>query len=290
MIEAESTSLQMLEAGEIDVSDNAPVPDFPRLEQEGLLVLTPWLGTYFYKFNVEHSWWNKHLTKALSLAIDRESLTKNVTKAGEVPAAAFVGPGFPDAKGGDFRAVGGAFVGGKADVAAAKQALADAGYPDGKGFPSITLELNSVEQNRVNAEAITQMWKDNLGIDVKISVVENAVAAANHSAINFEMHRLGWIADFIDPINLLELFVTGGGNNNTNWGNSQYDDLIGKARVETDPATRMQNLHDAEQILMAEGPIVPIYHYVGKAMQNKNVKGVIRLPIALTDLKTAYLD
>lgn len=290
MIAEESTSMQMLEAGQLDISDNAPVPDFPHLEKEGLLVLTPWLGTYFYKFNADMPWWNKDVTKALSLAIDREALTANVTKAGELPATAFVGPGFPDGKGGDFRATGGAFLNTKADVEAARKALADAGYPDGKGFPSITLELNSVEQNRINAEAITQMWKDNLGIDVKISVVENAVAAANNSAVNFEMHRLGWIADFIDPINLLELFVTDGGNNNTNWGNKQYDELIAKARVETDPTTRMGYLHEAEKILMAEGPIIPIYHYVGKAMQAKNVKGVIRLPIALTDLKTAYLD
>jgi oligopeptide transport system substrate-binding protein len=202
--------------------------------------------------------------KALSLAVDREMLTTFVTKAGEVPSSRFVPAGLRGYEGPH----GLAF-----DPAAAKKLLAEAGYPGGKGFPKTELVYNTSELHRVITQAVQQMWKEHLGIQVELANVEWKVYLARQSTLDYQISRAGWIGDYVDPNTFLDLWKTGGGNNQTGWSNPRYDQLIDQATRLVDTKERMRALHDAETILLDEAPVLPLFTYVNKGMLSKKVTG-----------------
>lgn len=212
--------------------------------------------------------------KALALSIDRQAIIDNVTQAFQSPAYALVPEGVPDVKPGeDFRKVGGDYF--QEDVDKALELLEEAGYPNGEGFPSIEILYNTSDNNKAIAEAIQEMWKSNLGIDVRLANQEWGVYLGALSANDYQIACVGWSADYVDAMTFMDMWVTDGGNNLTNWGNSEYDTLINEAKSNSNPEIRIKAMHDAEKILMDEMPIIPIYFYTNVNMYKPWVKDVV---------------
>jgi oligopeptide transport system substrate-binding protein len=275
MINDEQASLAAWEGGAIDVAQTFPGSEAPRLIQEGKLILTPRLGTYYMKYNVTKKPLDDvRVRQALTLAINRQQLIDAATKTGEKPGLAFVPPGIADSDTSkEFRTVGGDYIPNQ-DVEKAKALLAEAGYPDGKGFPQLEYLYNTSETHRVIAEAIQDMWKQNLGIDIKLTNQEFKVYLDSQDNLKYDISRSGWIGDYMDPMTFIDMFVTNDGNNDTGWSNAKYDELVKTTKSEADQAKRMQYMHDAEKILMDEMPVGPIYFYVNKNLIKTKITGI----------------
>jgi oligopeptide transport system substrate-binding protein len=275
LIEADSTAIQMFEGNQLDIHEgNINGAELARLKKDrpDELKILPDMTVYFYRFNTTKAPFNDaKVRKALSYAIDRNGITTNILQAGQMPAMSIVPGGVPDATG-DFRKNGGDYFK-DANVAEAQKLLADAGFPGGKGFPKVTLVYNTNETHKKVAEAVQEMWKKNLGIQIDLQNVEFAVKLDMESKLDFQMTRAGWQGDYTDPMTFVDMFVTGGGNNQTGWSNKQYDTLVDTAKKSGDQKVRMQAMHDAEKILMDEMPIAPIYYYVRTGLFNKNLQG-----------------
>jgi len=223
--------------------------------------VAPYLGSYFYRFNTtrEHLK-DKRVRKALSLAVNRRTITGDVTKAGQIPAPWFC----PAIKSARYEPPKGF----PYNPDEARQLLAAAGYPGGKGFPKLTVFYNTSEDHKKIAEAIAQMWRENLGIEVSLQNSEWKVYLKDVENLDYDVARAGWIGDYGDPMTFLDMWVSGGGNNNTGWSNKRYDQLIEEARRELDLTKRAKLLQDAEKIVVEdEFPILPIYIYVNQGMR-----------------------
>lgn len=269
----QSTEYSMYETGQIDFGDDPPLEEMERLINEGVVTVGPDLSTYYYIFNVEAKPFDDvKVRKALSMAIDREAIVKNVTKAGQAPAFAFVPAGFPDADGSkDFREVGGDYF--KEDLAEAKKLLAEAGYPEGKGFPKVDVLLNDSESHIKIASALIEMWKSNLGIDtISVKSMEWGTYLNARDEGDFQVARAGWGADYLDPMTFIDIFTSTSGNNDTNWGNKDFDAAIAAANVESDMAKRIEYMHQAEKIMMDDMIIIPIYFYTNPYYVQSYVK------------------
>lgn len=226
------------------------------------------LGTYFFRCNTtKKPFDDARVRQALSLAVDRSRITRKITRAGEVPAFNLTPPGIaryhaPDGLG--------------YDPAKARQLLAEAGYPGGKGFPRFTYMFNAQAGGAAKiheniAVELQQMWRDELGIEMELQQVEWKVYLAKEAKLDYQLTRASWIGDYNDPDTFLNMFMTGAGNNNTGWSNARYDDLIRAADKEIDLLKREQDFQQAEGILIREGaPIVPLFFYVGFNYYNPN--------------------
>jgi oligopeptide transport system substrate-binding protein len=266
-IESNDTEERAFRAGQLHITETVPLSkiDGYRRDQPDLIAINPYLGTYFYRLNTtQPPLSDKRVRRALAMAIDRESLVKNVTKGGQLPANSFTPPG---TAGYTARARI------PTDFAAAKKLLAEAGYPDGRGMPTIELLYNTQESHRIIAEAIQQMWKKNLGIDVRLVNQEWKVYLDSQRTLNYQACRAAWIGDYVDPNSFLDMFVTGGGNNETGWSNSEYDRLIAEAARTGDLQRRLEIFQQAEAILLDEAPILPIYFYTRVCLMRPEVKG-----------------
>jgi oligopeptide transport system substrate-binding protein len=291
LIDQESTSTTMYESGQLDIIESGVSnTELDRLKKEKPddLKILPDLGTYYYRFNVTKAPMdNAKVRKALALAIDRNAIVTNITKAGQIPATGFVPGGLADVTG-DFRKNGGDFYKDN-DVAAAKALLAEAGYPDGKGFPKLSIMFNTSEAHKNIAQAIQEMWKKNLGIDVTLDQAEWQVYLDRQSKLDYQVSRAGWIGDYADPMTFMDMFVTKGGNNQTGWSNKDYDAAIALAKSSGDPKVRMENMHKAEKILMDEMPIMPIYFYVRVRLVNPKVQEWSEPLTYSMDLRHAFI-
>jgi oligopeptide transport system substrate-binding protein len=228
--------------------------------------------------------------KAFAMSINRREIVEKVTQAGQVPAYAFVPYGLPDADGKDFRGnAGNEYF--KEDVAEAAKLLAEAGYPGGRGFPKVSILTNTHAGHQKIAQAIQQMWKQNLGVEVGLTAQEWQVYLDSQDNLNYDVSRSGWSPDYLDPMTFIDMFVTGGGNNDTGWSNREYDALVAKANSTGDQKVRMEAMHQAEKILMAELPVMPIYFYTNPSLIRDNIKGVYIPAFALeADFKHAYVE
>ena len=211
---------------------------------------------------------NPLVRQALSLAIDRNYLNQTVWNNSRIPAYALVPEGIPDAApNSDFRKTGGERIGDywqstyEADVAKAKELLAQAGYPDGKGFPVLELSFNTSTGHQKVCEAVQKMWADNLGIQVKIASMEWNTFQSYRKTAQSQIARQGWLGDYTDPATFFDLFTTGAGTNDGHYSSSQYDELVNAARVEQDPVKRMQMYHEAEKIIMNDAGMIPVVFY-----------------------------
>jgi len=291
MVEDDSTALAMFQSGQLDAAANVPVSELPKLVASGDAQILPYLGTYYYLVNVtKKPFSDVRVRKALLLAINRTSITQSITRGGQVPALAYVPYGIADAlPGSDFRKASQEGFYKDNDITTAKALLAAAGYPNGKGFPAFTLLYNTSNTHKAIAEAIQQMWKKNLGITCTLKVEEWGVYLDDRSSLNYSVARAGWIGDYMDPNTFLDMWVTGGGNNDTGWSNKSYDALIAKAKATTDPKARMATLHAAEKILMADLPILPIYYYTNPVLLSKSIKNFYQSTLGFVDWKNAYM-
>jgi len=291
MVEDSTTALSMFQSGQLDASSTVPIAELPKLVASGDAQILPYLGTYYYQVNVtKKPFSDVRVRKALNLAIDRKSITQSITQGGQIPALAYVPYGIADAlPGSDFRKASQEGFYKDNDIATAKALLAEAGYPDGKGFPAFILLYNTSNAHKSIAEAIQEMWNKNLGITCTLKSEEWGVYLDDRTNLNYSVARAGWIGDYMDPNTFLDMWVTGGGNNDTGWGNKSYDALIAKAKATVDPKARMAALHDAEKILMTDMPILPIYYYTNTVLLKKSIKNFYQSTLGFVDWKNAYM-
>jgi oligopeptide transport system substrate-binding protein len=272
-IELAETEERMFRTGQLDITYEVPLSKIPvyRQEHPDQIRIDPYNGVYFYRFNVKRKPFDDvRVRRALALAIDRDQIVKNVTAAGELPAYSLVPP---DNAGYNSRNHL------HEDVAEAQRLLAEAGYPGGRGFPRVELLYNTLEKHRIIAEALQQMWRKNLGIEITIYNQEWKVYMDAQHTQNFQMQRAGWIADYVDPHVYFDLWETGNLNNDTGWGNPEYDRLLHSALAAKTQDERYQIYQRMEKILLDEMPVMPIYFYTYTRLVNPRVKGFITTPL-----------
>ncbi|GGH73772.1 dipeptide transport system substrate-binding protein [Pullulanibacillus pueri] len=286
MVNDSNTEYQMFQSGDLDQAD-VPADLSAQLVKQGKVTVSPEAGIEFYRFNTKmEPFQNEKIRKAFALAVDQEELVKYVIKSQEKPAHAFVSPGLPDADGKDFRAQGKDY--NKYDANEAKKLLKEGMAEEGyKTLPQVTLTYNTDDTNKKVAEALQQKFKEVLGVNVKLANMEWNVFSDQQKALKLQFSRSSFINDYADPLNSLISFTTDSSMNRTGWSNKKYDQLIDQAGKETDEAKRSQDLHQAEDILFDEAPIVPIKYYDYEYLQKDNVKDVIRHPVGYLDLKWA---
>lgn len=257
----------MYRSGRLHLTNNVlneKVPFFKKSMPNDLRI-EPYLGNYYYRVNVTRKPFDDpRVRKALALAVDRQLLVDKVTKGGQLPGTGFVPAGVPGYPPSDIA---------ETDIAEAKRLLAEAGYPNGKGFPKTEILINTLETHRQIAEALQAMWRKNLNVDIGIYNQEWKVYLDNMKSLNYDMARAGWIGDYVDPTTFLSIMTTGNGNNDTGWGDPRYDSLIRDAQRAPDEATRFAILRKAEGILMEAMPIIPLYFYTRVYLRDPRLKG-----------------
>lgn len=266
-IEDDNTENRMFMSGSLHLTSTVPVNDVPILiKTDPRLKIDPYLGTYFYRINIEKPPLDDpRVRRALALAIDRQMLVDRVTLAGQTPAITYVPPGFDGYVPPDNVVT--------YNPEEARRLLAEAGYPGGQGFPNFQVLFNTSEAHRKIAEAVVEMWKQNLGIQPALDNSEWKVYLDRQLHQNYEISRSAWIGDYMDPITFLEMWTTGNGNNNTGWSNAEYDRLIAEAFRAPSPEQHYEDLRLAEQILLDELPILPVYFYTAQYMIDPRLKG-----------------
>ena len=280
MITDSNTALAAFKGRKVDLIDNIPPQMTPQLIKSGEAKVAPTLGTSFSVFNVTRAPFDNPLVRrAFTLAVDRTVMAEKVAMGGQKPAVAFIPYGIPGVEAGkDFRAEGGAFLPDRADVEQAKKLLAEAGYPDGKGFPKVVYKYNLNPINKAIAEALQAMWKQNLGVEVELSNEEWKVFINTRMKHDFDIARHAYLVDFFDAGSLLELWQTGVPENVAGYANEEYDALIKDSLKQMDRAKRIEDMHRAEQILMQDLPVLPLYFYSTPYMQSARVKGIYMSP------------
>jgi oligopeptide transport system substrate-binding protein len=283
LIEDRNTILASFENGEILFGDDLPNEEIPRMTGNGLEIEGQ-LGTYFLCLNVgDEALKDAKVRKALSLAIDRNYLVESVAQGGQQPADTFVATGLSDVDTTQqFHDVANKWwsvdpADYEANVAEAKQLLTEAGYPDGAGFPSIELMINPGHE--AIAEAVIYMWQDVLGITATISSQDWAVFIDTRKNFEYQVARHGWLADYNDPISFLDMWVTGGGNNDAQYSNPAYDELIAQVKTSSDRTERINLMHQAEDLLAQDVPIIPLYFYTDLFLKSDKLQGFYTSPL-----------
>ncbi|HYF33743.1 MAG TPA: peptide ABC transporter substrate-binding protein [Prosthecobacter sp.] len=268
-IVSDATEERAFRDGQLHVTNTVPLPMVPvyRDRHPELFHEYPLLSTYFYRVNVTRKpFQDKRVRQALALAIDKETLIRNILRAGQKPATGFTPPG----SGAGYEAPDLL----RFDPEKARRLLAEAGYPAGKGFPRFDILINTMESHTVIAQAIQEMWKKNLGIPAGVLNQDWNVYLDNQRKLDYDVCRAGWVGDYLDPYTFLSIWQTGDGNNDTGWGNARYDELMQASLREKDTAKRMRILTEAETLLLDELPMLPIYWYVRNYLSRPEVRGL----------------
>lgn len=271
-----STALTAYESGEVDGVRTIPSSDLARLKAENAgVVSTPNYGTVYYNINCSVEPYNNPLVrKALNLAIDRESLINNVAQVDGEPAYSFLAPGYV-VDGKDILEGRSDFgLSANADVEGAKAALAEAGYPDGEGFPTLKLSFYSDDNVKKIAEAVAEMWEKNLGITVEVSSADWAVFYDAVQNGDYEVAAMGWSADYVNPMSFLPLLYTGDVTNNAFYSNPDYDAIVDQIKVEKDPVKFGELVKQADEVISAEYPVLGLYYKSNTYLIKDYVEGV----------------
>lgn len=275
--------------GELAFIENAPVDEVPGLIASGAMGIADYVGTYYVCFQTQRAPFDDpRVREAFTLAVDRRYIVEQVSQSGEVEAGGFVPAGISDAEGAtgdDFRTVGGDYFDPygdayEANCKRAKELLAEAGYPDGEGFPVVEYLYNTDDKHKSIGEALQNMWQEVLGVTVQLNNQEWAVFLQTRKAGDYSIARNGWMADYNDPMSFLDMWVTDGGNNDAQYANAEYDSLIQAAKASTDPSQRMKLMHQAEDLIIGQDhALCPLYFYTQTYMLKDNVKGVYYTPL-----------
>lgn len=281
IITESTTGVAAFETGEIDVQMDLPTAEMERLKELPEYENFPLLGIYYYGFNTEHPPLDDvKVRKALALAMDRQAIIDNVAQADQLPATGITPKGMPG-----FDVFEQDYLGPTADVDKAKELLAEAGYPEGEGLPEITIYHNTSEGHQAIATAVQAQWTA-IGANVTIKNMEwKQYLEFIQNNDEVMVYRLGWVADYADAYNFLDMFRGGGGNNFTRWANDEYDQGLADALKATDSEERWAIYKQMEDISTDEMPVAPIYWYTNPDLVAEYVSGYHPNPLgSLTNL------
>ena len=296
LLEDSSASYTAYNSGEAQLVKDVPTDEIPSLtkaEDGGDFYVDTILGTYYVSLNDQREpFTDPNVRKALSLAIDRDYVANTIMQGTYTPAYNLVGPGIVDESGMfyDNANDGKTYISDdyEANLEAAKQALADAGYPNGEGFPTIEYSTNDAGYHTPVAEYLQQAWGE-LGITVNINKVEWASFTPLRRAGDYDASRNGWVMDYNDPSNMLELFTTSNGNNDGKYSSADFDAAIEASKV-ADKSVHFQKLHEAEDILMNDYACIPIAYYNDFWLQSPSLKGTWHSPYGYWYLQYGYVE
>ena len=290
-IDEQATAFTAYQSGDLDFLPSVPPAEISSLiAEDPNFHVFPLLGTYYYNINMDLELYKDPLVRrAMNLAIDRELIVETMA-SGQVPATGFVPPGFLDHEGKDFFEVSGMYglATDASKVEEAQKLLAEAGYPNGEGFPEFTIMYNTSEGHQLAAELVQEMLKTNLGMKVKLENQEWAVFQDTRKAGDFEISRGGWLTDFMDPMGMLAIFTTENAYNDPNFSNARYDELLSTA-AKTIGKEHFEALYEAQDILMAELPIITVYHYTEVMLVNPKLQGWDRSVLGTIDFSNAEI-
>lgn len=287
LIEDPNAAYTAYNQGEVSMIKSVPSEEIPALKGTDEFFIDPLMGTYYISFNTQKAPFdNEDVRQALSLVIDRDYVANTVMQGTYLPANTIVGPGILDAaENSEFqkiteekytKGVGSGDY--EADVAKAKELLAKAGYPNGKDFPKIEYSTNDASYHKAVAEYLQNVWEEKLGIKVDIAIKEWKVFTADRRAGNFDVCRQGWVMDWNDPSNILNLFVTGSGNNDGKISIPEYDELMQKSAVTINADERFEYLHQAEKVLIDKAALAPVAYYADFYLQRPELKDTYHTP------------
>ena len=288
-IESRDTEDRAFRAGQLHATYEITASKFDAYKASAgsSLRVDPYYGVYYLRVNIDPAKQTNpalkdvRVRRALSMAIDRESLVRNITRAGERPAFSFVPPGPAGYEPREKLTF---------DPEEARRLLAEAGYPGGKGMPRVTLLLNTDELHKSITEALQQMWKKELGIEVEIINQEWKVYLATENNLDYQVARAGYTADYGDPNSFFDAMRTLSGNNNTGFASPEYDRFLTESLSAPNPAARVELLQQAEAVLLREVPVIPLYFYARTYLLQPSVKGWDANLIDHHPWKYVYLD
>ncbi len=298
LLEDSSASYTAYTGGTAQLIKDVPTEEISTLKKDKKdeFNVDPILGTYYLSMNLNKAPFNnKNVRKALSLAIDRDYVANTVMQGTYTPAYNYVGTGVDDVDPGKFLENSKAANGGKtyisedykANLEEAKKALAEAGYPEGKGFPTITYSTNDTGYHKALAEYLQQVYKD-LGITMNIDIVDWSSFTPKRRAGEYEMARNGWVMDYNDASNMIELFVSSNGNNDGKYNNPAFDKAMNDSKV-ADKTAHFAALHEAEKIVSEDYGFIPVAYYNDFWLQSTSLKGTWHSPYGYWYLQYAYL-
>ena len=294
LLEDSSASFAAYNSGEAVLIKDVPTDEIPSLtkaEDGGDFYVDTILGTYYVSLNLKRdAFKDAKVRKALSLAIDRDYVANTIMQGTYSTADSIVGPGIVDEKG-NFHDNGNApYISAdyEANLAEAKKLLAEAGYPNGEGYPTIEYSCNDVGYHVPLAEYLQQAWGD-LGITLTISKMEWSSFTAARRAGEYDVARNGWVMDYNDPSNMLDLFCSGNGNNDGKYSNPEFDAAIDASRV-ADVSEHFAQLHKAEDILMEDTGCLPIAYYNDYWLQSSSLKGIWHNPYGYWYFQYGYIE
>ena len=295
LLEDSSAAYAAYNSGEAQLIKDVPTDEIPSLtkaEDGGDFYVDTILGTYYISLNDQKEPFNDvNVRKALSLAIDRDYVANTIMQGTYTPAYNLVGPGIVDESGmfydnanGGERYISDDY---DANLEEAKKLMADAGYPNGEGFPTIEYSANDAGYHIPVAEYVQQAWGE-LGITVNINKVEWASFLPMRRAGDYDVSRNGWVMDYNDPSNMIELFTTTNGNNDGKYSNPEFDAAIEASKV-ADKSVHFQKLHEAEDILMEDAGAIPVAYYTDFWLQSPSLKGTWHSPYGYWYLQYGYV-
>ena len=294
LLEDSSASFAAYNSGEAQLIKDVPTDEIPSLtkaEDGGDFYVDTILGTYYVSLNLQRdAFQDAKVRKALSLAIDRDYVANTIMQGTYTTADSIVGPGIVD-ESGYFHDNGNApYISAdyEANLAEAKKLLEEAGYPNGEGYPTIEYSTNDAGYHVPLAEYLQQAWGD-LGITLTINKMEWSSFTPARRAGEFDVARNGWVMDYNDPSNMLDLFCTSNGNNDGKYANPDFDAAIDASRV-ADSAEHFAQLHKAEDILMEDTGCLPIAYYNDYWLQSPTLKGTWHSPYGYWYLQYGYIE
>ena len=294
LLEDSSASFAAYNSGEAQLIKDVPTDEIPSLtkaEDGGDFYVDTILGTYYVSLNLKRdAFKDAKVRRALSLAIDRDYVANTIMQGTYSTADSIVGPGIVD-ENGYFHDNGNApYISAdyEANLAEAKKLLADAGYPNGEGYPTLEYSTNDAGYHVPLAEYLQQAWGD-LGITLTISKMEWSSFTPARRAGEYDVARNGWVMDYNDPSNMVELFCTDNGNNDGKYSNPDFDAAIEGSKV-ADAAEHFAQLHKAEDILMEDMGCIPVAYYNDFWLQSPALKGTWHSPYGYWYLQYGYIE
>ncbi|MDD4503593.1 MAG: peptide ABC transporter substrate-binding protein [Clostridiaceae bacterium] len=280
MITDENTAWQKYEGGEFDFLRVIPQAVVAQLKAKGNpeLIIGGDISTYYYNLNTKMKPFdNVKIRKALAMTIDRQTIVDKIAQGGQLPAEGVVPFGMLDENGKEYRDGSGKLI--EYNVEEGKklfaEGLAETGFK-AEDFSKFSILYNTMEAHKKIAQAVQEMWRSNLGIELQLENVDFQVKLDREKAGDYQISRAGWIGDYIDPMTFIDLWVSDGAFNDAKYSNAEYDKLVLEAKGTTDQKIRMENMRKAENMLMADMPVLPVYFYTKPYVQKPYLTGTFK--------------